>query len=63
MACIIGMYGQKSGPPPREVRNAVGPKKPSDAWVARMASIQLAVVATVWASPVMAPRSTYPLSQ
>lgn len=40
-ACSSGRYGQKSGPLLSAVRSAVGPKKPSDCWVARIASIHL----------------------
>jgi hypothetical protein len=46
------MYGQKSGPALSEVRSSVGPKKPSEAWVARMPSIHEAVSDNVVASPV-----------
>ncbi len=57
-ACSNGRYGQKSGPLLSAVRNAVGPKKPSDCCVARMASIHWPAVAFAVASPVTAARST-----
>nr|BFE67501.1 hypothetical protein GCM10020092_008020 [Actinoplanes digitatis] len=52
MACSIGMCGQKSGPLFRLVRRPVGPKKPSDAWVARTPSIQRLVSLMTRVSPV-----------
>ncbi|GAA5021407.1 hypothetical protein GCM10025734_76620 [Kitasatospora paranensis] len=58
-----GRNGQKSGPPPSEVRRARGPNQPSDCWVARIASIQRRAVASAVASRVTTARSTYPRSQ
>ncbi len=51
-AWISGRNGQKSGPPFSEVRRGSGPKKPSERWVARIASIQRWVAASAVASPV-----------
>lgn len=58
-----GRKGQKSGPPFSEVRRALGPKKPSDCWVVRIASIQRRAPASALASPVTMARSVYPRSQ
>lgn len=58
-----GRNGQKSGPPPREVRRARGPKKPSGCWVARIASIQRRAFARAAVSPVATASGTYPRSQ
>lgn len=62
-AWIKGRKGQKSGPPFSEVRRDLGPKKPSDCWVARIASIHQRVAAGASGSPVTTARSVYPLSQ
>ncbi len=57
-AQVIGRNGQKSGPPPSEVRSAVGPKKPSGCAVATIASTQLRTAASAVASWVSTARST-----
>ncbi|GFJ83066.1 hypothetical protein Phou_072460 [Phytohabitans houttuyneae] len=51
-AASIGMCGHRSAWPASDVRSALGPKKPSAAWVASTPSIQRRAVARRVGSPV-----------
>src|ERR1700753_3555223 len=62
-ACSNGMYGQKTGPPPSDVRSDVGPKKPSDCPVARMPFTHVVTFDRSPASPVTPASEVRPRSQ